>query len=77
MLLRVPGVTDTWQDEMYYNEQGHTEYYGIPYIVAEPDDLVGPLKCFPDCQGDQPNIIVPKAPTVSTVLKNDGYFYFS
>jgi hypothetical protein len=61
ILLKIPAVTDTWQDEMYYNEDGHTQFYGLPYMTSAPDDLNGVLICFPYCQGDKSNVIVTKA----------------
>ena len=59
-LEHVPGVTDTWQDGMYDNQEGHTHFYGVPYMISDPVGLAGILKCFPYCVGDQSIQIVTK-----------------
>ena len=28
---------DTWQDEMYDNMAGHSQYSGVPYLTSTPD----------------------------------------
>mmetsp|Transcript_32089 Transcript_32089/g.85616 ORF Transcript_32089/g.85616 Transcript_32089/m.85616 type:complete len:83 (+) Transcript_32089:174-422(+) len=46
-------ISDSWQDEMAYNENGHSDYYGVPYITNDPKDIVDELKCFPFCDNQQ------------------------
>ena len=67
LLLQCP-VTDTWQDEMYDNEEGHTKYYGLPYMVSEPENLADQLKCFPFCEEPESDVIVTKVPAKNQLL---------
>jgi hypothetical protein len=79
-LSHVPGVTDTWQDEMYDNQEGRAHFYGVPYIVSVPDGLADTLKCFPYCVGDQSIQIVTKVSAggkASKLTDSDDFFLTS